>query len=79
MEKEFNAYFEATVMYDDELHLECGFIPVDSFTEAMRIVEDHFGNQLCAVKFDWMDPGLITMPKEVAKQVREFNGADAEV
>lgn len=78
MEKEFNAYFEATVMYDDELHLECGFIPVDSFTEAMRLIEDHFGNQLCSVKLNWMEGGLITMPKEVAKRVREFNGENVE-
>ena len=79
MEKRFNAYFEATVIYDDELHLECGFIPVDSFTEAMQIIEDYFGDQLCAIKIDWMDGGLITMPKEVAKQIREFNGVVVEV
>lgn len=78
MEKEFNAYFEATVMYDDELHLECGFIPADSFTEAMQVIENYFGNQLFAVKLDWMEAGLITMPKKVAKQVREFNGENVE-
>ena len=78
MNKNFNAYFEAVVLYDDETHIECGFIPADSFVEAMQIAEDYFGDQLCAIKFEWMDSGLITMPKEVAKQVCDFNGHGRE-
>lgn len=72
--KEYNIYFEATVLYDDEERTECGFVPADNFVDAMTTIEGYFGNQLCDIKMHWMDGGLITMEKQTAKQVLEFNG-----
>lgn len=72
--KEANFYFEVVTCYDGDEVIECGFIPADSFVEAMTIIEDYFRKELCCVnKLEWLNTSLITMNKDIAQKVYDYN------
>ena len=75
MIKRFNCCFEVDVYSFDEDHvIECGFIPVDTYSEAMNALEEYYGSDLnCVNHLELFDVSIMTMSKELAREILRAN------
>jgi hypothetical protein len=75
MMKKFNCYFEVDVCgFDIDHMIECGFIPANTYCEAMDALEEYFGADLnCVSHLELLDVGIMTMPKDLARDVLKAN------
>ena len=65
--KEYTAYFVVDCYDGGETYSEAGFIPADTFAEAMCAVEKYYGKCLAVVKhLELMDTPVLTMSPETA-------------
>ena len=73
--KKYVFLFEASI-YNGKLASECGFIPADTFGEAMGYLEKYYGDTLGKVQLECADVGivgLITMDRETARKIWKDN------
>lgn len=76
MLKKFNCYFEADVCgFDDDHLIECGFIPANTYGEAMEALEQYYGTTdlNCVNHLELLDVGIMIMPKDLAREVLRVN------
>lgn len=75
MIRKFNCYFEVDVSgFDDDHLIECGFIPADTWGEAMDTLEEYYGTDLnCVNHLELFDVGIMAMPRDLARKVLKAN------
>lgn len=72
--KSWTVYFEVEIRLDEELRTECGFIPADSYAEAVKEIEEYFGDELASFnRLEMLDCSLMLMEKDVARRVLDYN------
>jgi hypothetical protein len=72
--KNCTVYFEVEMWFDGDIRTECGFIPANSFAEAVKEIEEYFGDDLASFnRLEMLESGLVLMEKDVARRVREYN------
>lgn len=72
--KNWTIYFEVETYLDGESRTECGFIPADSFAEAVKEIEEYFGDELASFnRLEMLDCSLMLMEKDVARRVLNYN------
>lgn len=67
--KEFCAYFKAkfyddSIPSDNKLVTECGAFPCDDFAEAMKNIEDFYGNMLASIEITLVDDCFVSISEE---------------
>ena len=71
---EYTVYFQVETYYEGKSKVECGFINVDTLTEAARRLEDYFKSELAAItRLEILDTSLVLMTPDMAAQVLEYN------
>lgn len=75
MIRKYNCYFEVDVSgFDFDHIIECGFIPADTYGEAMDYLEEYYGSDLnCVNHLELLDVGLMIMSKDMAREVLKAN------
>ena len=72
--KNCTVFFEVETWFDGEIRIECGLIPADSYAEAVKEIEEYFGDDLDGInRLDMVGGGLMLMQKDVARQVLTYN------
>ena len=72
--KNYTVYFEIEMYFDGELRTECGFIPTDNFAEAVKIIEEYFGDELASFnRLEMLGSSLMLMEKDVVRRVMDYN------
>ena len=67
--KNYTAYFAVEVYDGEEFRKDAGFLPANTFGEAMDYLEEHYGNELAVVHhIELLDISLLTMTPEVAEE-----------
>lgn len=69
MLRNYTAYFVVEVCDDEDFRKEAGFIPANTFGEAMDYIEEYYGNELSIVHhIELLDISVLTMTPEVAEE-----------
>lgn len=72
--KNQTVYFEIEMYFDGELRTECGFIPADNFAEAVKVIEEYFGDELASFnRLGMLGSSLMLMEKDVVRRVMDYN------
>lgn len=71
--KKYTFLFEAEVWFDNNMATECGFISADTFSEAVNLLEEYYGDSLDKLHLECSEAGLITMDRETARKIWENN------
>jgi hypothetical protein len=71
MLRNYTAYFVVECSgYDNDAYTDAGFYPADSFSEAVKYLEDFYGSELVVIKhLELLDTSLMTMKPEVAAEI----------
>ena len=68
--RKYQAYFIVEIWDGNESRKDAGFVPADTFHEAMDYIEEYYGNELSVVKhLELLDIGLLVMPPEKAREI----------
>ena len=68
--RKYQAYFVVKIWDGQESREDAGFVPADTFHEAMDYIEEYYGNELDVVKhLELLDVGLLVMPPAKAREV----------
>ena len=72
--KNCTIFFEVETWFDEEIRIECGFVPANSYAEAVKEIEEYFGDDLDGInRLEMVEGGLMLMQKDVARQVLTYN------
>ena len=58
MEKGFFE-FKAEICYGGEMSIEKGVVFAETFTEAMALIEDYYGLELCSISMAGLEPNPV--------------------
>lgn len=65
--KEYQVYFVVEIYDGEESRTDAGFVPANSFHEAVSYIEKHYGNELVLFKhLEMLDVSILTMRPETA-------------
>ena len=68
--RKYQAYFVVEIWDGNESREDAGFVPADSFHEAMDYIEEYYGDELAVVKYlELLDVGLLVMTPAKAREV----------
>jgi hypothetical protein len=68
--KKYQAYFIVEIWDGHESREDAGFVPADTFYEAMGYIEQYYGNELSVVKhLELLDVGMLVMSPDKAREV----------
>ena len=68
--KKYQAYFVVEIWDGNESREDAGFVPADSFHEAMDYIEEYYCNELSVVKhLELLDVSLLVMTPGKAREV----------
>ena len=68
--KKYQAYFVVEIWDGNESREDAGFVPANTFHEAMDYIEEYYGNELSVVKhLELIYMGLLVMTPDKAKEV----------
>ena len=68
--KKYQAYFIVEVCDGNESREEAGFVPADTFHEAMDYIEEYYCNELSVVKhLELLDVSMLVMTPSKAREV----------
>ena len=68
--KKYQAYFIVEVWDGHESREDAGFVPADTFCEAVGYIEEYYGNELVLFKhLEILDIGLLVMTPGKAREV----------
>jgi hypothetical protein len=68
--KKYQVYFIVEIWDGHESREDAGFVPADSFREAMGYIEEYYGDELSVVKhLELLDVGLLVMTPGKAREV----------
>ena len=63
------AYFVVEVYDGEEFRNDAGFLPANTFSEAMNCIEEYYGEELSVVHhIEFLDMSIMTMTPEVAEE-----------
>lgn len=71
--KKYSFLFEVDVWFDNNMATECGFISADTFSEAVNLLEEYYGDSLDKLHLECSNASLITMSRETARKIWENN------
>ena len=72
MLRNYTAYFIVEVNDGGESRKDAGFVPANSFGEAMDSIEKYYGNELSIVHhLELLDTSMLTMRVDAAKYLLE--------
>ena len=65
--KKYQAYFIVEIWDGDESREDAGFVPANTFHEAVEYIEEYYGNELVLFKhLEMLDISMLTMRPETA-------------
>ena len=68
--RKYQAYFIVEIWDGNESREDAGFVPADTFHEAMDYIEEYYGHELAVVKhLELLDVGLLVMTPSKAREV----------
>ena len=68
--RKYQAYFIVEIWDGNESREDAGFVPADTFHEAMDYIEAYYENELSVVKhLELLDVGLLVMTPGKAREV----------
>ena len=68
--KKYTAYFVIECQDKQDTYSEAGFIPADTFHEAMDYIEEYYGNDLAVVNhLELLDISMFTMSIDMAERL----------
>lgn len=68
--KKYQAYFIVEIWDGHESREDAGFVPANTFHEAVECVEEYYGNELVLFKhLELLDVGLLVMTPGKAREV----------
>lgn len=68
--RKYQAYFIVEIWDGSESREDAGFVPADTFHEAMDYIEEYYGHELVVVKhLELLDVGLLVMTPGKAREV----------
>ena len=72
MLRNYTAYFIVEVYDGEQSRKDAGFVPANSFGEAMDCIEKYYGNELVMVHhLEILDISMLTMTVETAEHLLE--------
>ena len=70
MLRNYTVYFVVEVHDGEESRKDAGFVPANSFGEAMDYIEDYYGNELSIVHhLELLDTSMLTMSVDTAEHL----------
>ena len=68
--KKYQAYFVVEIWDGQESREDAGFVPANTFHEAMDYIEQYYNNELSVVKhLELLDVGMLVMSPGKAREV----------
>ena len=68
--RKYQVYFVVEAWDGSESREDAGFVPANSFHEAMEYIEEYYGDELSIVKhLELLDVGLLVMTPAKAREV----------
>ena len=68
--RKYQAYFVVEIWDGSESREDAGFVPADTFHEAIDYIEEYYNNELSIVKhLELLDVGLLVMTPGKAREV----------
>ena len=68
--RKYQAYFVVEIWDGSASREDAGFVPADTFHEAMDYIEEYYGHELVVVKhLELLDVGLLVMTPGKAREV----------
>ena len=70
----FTAYFKIRIMCDREIKTLGGFLRCSNFTDAVKQLEDYYGEDLLAVDIELYEDIIVEINPEIAAEIAKENG-----